>query len=378
MEFTFKNFDKYVKLYHEPVGDIQPKFWYRDMDGKTLLVKRQHSEKTIGSAKKSKMYNHYGEYFGYLLNKKANIATCPVELVTLHDTKNKYSQSTKLFRACASKSLKESGQEIYAGEMVISKFKLQNPQRYSEILNTEDNNITDLKKGTVFINSEEDNVDIVIASIVHETREYEKALGIRTEQEIKRDINNNLNNAIEMIVADCIFGNSDRHSFNWSMIYDKEKGTVGMYPNYDNEAVLGLRKTEVEIKRAVEDKENLSKYAEKECFSRMGFCPLHSGVSYKNMLEHLVNRYSMYAIPAMKKITTLVSEKDIENLYSATKNITTRSEDSEELTIDDELPEEYEIFGTSLYKERSGYAKNLIKLFEKKQQNIKYKEDNEK
>lgn len=370
MEFAFKNIDKeYTKLRSEPIGDIQPKYWFskRTDSSVKMLLKRQHRQKVNGQAAKSKMFNHFGEYFGYLLGKKAGIEVCPVELVTVHDTKNKYSKTKRLFTGCASYTLKTNWQEVYPGEFIVSRFRARYPEKFDEILNNTVQNITKIGKGNIATNSIDDNIDIIIGAIVAETKEYEEQLGRRTPEQIKEDIDANIKSTIEMVVYDCIFGNSDRHSQNWAMVYDPKLGTVRMYPNYDNEAVLGLRKTEYEIREALRNVHGVSKFSEKELFSRMGFSPINSGVTYKNMLEHLVNRYPTYAIPAIQKITDSVLEKDIEDLYQASEGITFRSEDSEELSDEDELPVEFRVFGTRLYRERREFSRELLKRYKEKQ-----------
>ena len=96
MEIAFKNIDKdYVKGRKEFIGDIQPKFWYRSINSNNgnsgeILVKRQHHQIVEKNKPKSKLFNHIGEYFGHVIAEKAGLKSCPVELVTVHDTKNKY------------------------------------------------------------------------------------------------------------------------------------------------------------------------------------------------------------------------------------------------------------------------------------------------
>ena len=371
MEFAFKNVDKkYMKVRSEPVGDIQPKFWYSERydSSKKFLLKRQFSQKVSGQPAKSKMFNHFGEYFGYLLGEKAGVAVCPVDLVTVHDTKNKYSKTKRIFTGCASHSLRKNGEEIFPGELVVSKFRMRNPKRTEEILDTPDNSILNLEKGNISTNDYDDNVDLVIAAIVAETKEYEEKMGCRTAEQIKEDVDTNIRAAIEMVVYDCIFGNSDRHSQNWAMVYDPKLGTVRMYPNYDNEAVLGLRKTEYEIKEAVRKISGVSEFSKNELFSRMGFSPINSGVTYQNMLEHLINKYPSYTVPAMQRMTDLVTEKDIDDLYQASEGITFRSEDKEELSNDAELPVAFRVFGTRLYHERREFARELLRRYKEKQE----------
>lgn len=369
MEFTFKNIDsEYIKLRQELIGDIQPKYWYMHKKSrKQCLVKRQFAQKVTGKIAKSKMFNHFGEYFGYLLGKKAGVDVCPVELVTVHDTKNKYSKTRYLYPACASYNVKSQEEEIYPGDFIVSKFRMHNPEEVDRILGEKIFDGSNLKKGNILTNSYEDNLEVILASIAWETMQYEKSFGIRTDEEIKEDIANNLRKVFEMLVYDCLFGNSDRHSANWAMAYNSNTGRVTMYPNYDNEAVLGLRKTEYEIKQAIQSDEAMNDFSENELYSRMGIAPIHSGVTYKNMLEYIVKKYPAFAIPSINKITSAVSVEDIEELYDYAKGITKRSQDADELTEEDELPEEFKIFGVRLYSERRDYALMLVREFQKQQ-----------
>ena len=207
-----------------------------------------------------------------------------------------------------------------------------------------------------------DNVDIIIASVVAQTINYEKKRGKRSMDEIKADVKENVSDIINMIVYDCMFGNNDRHSQNWALYTDGEEGRLQVYPLYDNERVLGLSKPEAEIKQAVYS-ENLEARTEEECFSRMGISPMHSGVSYKQMLEHLIKKYPEFALPSIKRITTNVTVQDIEDLFIASEDITSRSDFSNELTKADELPQEYRIYAKTLYSSRREYARDLLEKY---------------
>lgn len=367
MEFTFKNKDNdYLKLRREHIGDIQPKFWYFDREKHMkCLVKRQFAMKVVDGEPKSRMFNHYGEYFGYLLGEKAEIDVCPVELITIHDTRNEYSKTKRFYTACASYNLKNPEEELFSGETIINKFKMNNPEIFYKIL--QKNSLENLKKGSITTNLAEDNIEIILATIAWETKKFEEARDIRTKEEIKEDIARNLTKTIEMVAYDCLFGNSDRHSVNWSMKYNVQAGTVEMYSNYDNEAVLGLRKTEYEIKKAVESEEATKQFSQNELHSRMGISPINSGVTYKNMLEYLISKYPSLTIPAIIKITNNVPVEFVASLYDASFCITSRSEDASELQETDELPEEFKTFGVRLYSERRDYAIELVKKFQEKQ-----------
>lgn len=354
MNMVFNSIDgKYIKSRPEFMGDIQPKYWFTNNE-QTVLVKRQHSQKVNGQAKKSKMFNHFGEYFGYLLAQKAGVNTCPVDLITLHDTKNKYGKSLYFYTACASRKVAKSNQNIMLGEHIVGRFAERYKEKYNQIV-FPDGNINKYYTPEDI----EDNIDVVISAIATQTMDYERTEGIRTEAEIKADIDENLRDAFDMFVYDCVFGNNDRHSQNWAMLTDLETGRVKLYPLYDNERVLGLSRTEAELKQDVASNE-LSKRIEKTSTSRMGIAPKHSAMSYKVVLEHLVNKYPQYALPAIKKITDRVTVQDIEELYNSAMGITKRSEAQNELTEMDELPQEYKIYGTTLYAERREFARDLL------------------
>lgn len=356
MEMVFENIDgRYSKSRPEYMGDIQPKYWFIGQD-ENILVKRQHSQKVNGQQQKSKMFNHFGEYFGYLLAKKSGVQACPVYLITVHDVKNRYSKTKHLYTACGSKRLLKISQSMIFGESVISTFMHKYANKFNEIISKAECS-PDLKSYMQL--DKEDNIDIIILSIITRTIEFERQAEKRSTEEIESDVKENLKNVFDMVVYDCLFGNDDRHSQNWAMCSDLETGRLQMYPLYDNERVLGLSKPEAEVKRYVQS-DNVSDITDKKSLSRMGISPVHSGLPYQVMLEHLVKHYPEYAIPSIKKITDRVTEQDIENLYNATKGITTRSQDVAELTEKDELPIEYKIYGTELYSKRRQFARELL------------------
>ncbi len=162
-----------------------------------------------------------------------------------------------------------------------------------------------------------------------------------------------------MMVYDCMFGNNDRHSQNWAMYTDEENGKAKLYPLYDNERVLGLSIPVADLKRFVASGDLETKTEENE-LSRMGIAPIHTGISYKYVLEHLVNNYPEYALPAIQRITDKVTVQDIEEMYDSTKGIVARSEFSDELTSEAELPEEYKTYGVALYTQRRAFARELL------------------
>lgn len=360
MEITFSNLDKeYSKGKREYIGDIQPKFWYiKKIPGSgKVLVKRQHSESTGANKPKSKMFNHIGEYFGYQIAKKADIKSCPVDLVTLHDRKNRFSEKMLFYTACASHFLKNNGTYILPGEAVILDFCSDRSEEYKKTLAGFFSNEENTSYMPEYL---EDNVDCVIASIVNETIKVEESMAKRKKEQITEDCSENISNAIDMIVYDCIFGNHDRHSGNWSMEIDPDNGRVTLYPLYDNEAVLGLRKTEAEVENILSSN-NVDKEIEEKIFSRMGYGNKRSEISYKDMLEHLVKKYPEYAIPSIKKITSKVDEKFINELYDGVRGISTRGESAEELNYSDELPETYRQLGMRMFSNRRNYALDLLK-----------------
>lgn len=370
MKMVFENIDgRYSKSRPEYMGDIQPKFWFIGQD-ENILVKRQHSQKVNGQQQKSKMFNHFGEYFGYLLADKSGVQACPVRLITVHDFKNKYSTTKHLYTACGSKRLLKLSQSMILGESIVSAFMHKHANKYNEIISK----IECSPELRSYMQVEkEDNIDVIILSIITQTIDFERQAEMRSTEEIESDVKENLKNAFDMVVYDCLFGNDDRHSQNWAMCSDLETGRIQMYPLYDNERVLGLSKPEAEIKRYVHS-ENVSDITDKKSLSRMGISPVHSGLPYMVMLNHIVKNYPEYAIPSIKKITDQITEQDIENLYNATIGITTRSQDADELTEKDELPMEYKIYGTELYSKRRSYARELL-LRSKENKNKQEQED---
>lgn len=357
MNIIFNNIDdRYVKNWPEYMGDIQPKYWFSNKN-ESVLVKRQHSQKVLGQTAKSKMFNHYGEYFGYLLAQKSEIDACPVELISVHDTKNKYSKTLHIYPACASKKVLQPCQNMILGEMVVSSFESNYREKYRELLSKSNSSVSDVQSRMSL--DPYDNIDVVLGSIVAETIRYESRSGKCSSEQVKEDVKENLKSAIDMMVYDCMFGNNDRHSQNWAMYTDEENGKAKLYPLYDNERVLGLSIPVADLKRFVASGDLETKTEENE-LSRMGIAPIHTGISYKYVLEHLVNNYPEYALPAIQRITDKVTVQDIEEMYDSTKGIVARSEFSDELTSEAELPEEYKTYGVALYTQRRAFARELL------------------
>lgn len=366
MEITFKNLDKfYKKGPREMVGDIQPKFWYRGKHSGlgSVVVKRQSSEHVSKNQPRSPMYNHVGEYFGYLLAEKAGVKACPVDLVTLHDTKNKYSKTILLYTACASHSIKRPGIILMPGEIIISRLLPEEAIQYESLIGSRADR-DGMYRDSIYSSQTEDNVDLVIASIVRETIDAETKMGKRTPEEIKEDSKQNVQDAVDMIVFDCIFGNHDRHSGNWSMEIDSESGRVSVYSAYDNEAVLGLRRSLNQIERVLENESTLEATTDELLFSRMNLGKENRRPTYKEMLSYLVDKYPEFAIPSIAKITTNVDEKYVESLYDAMEGISKRGDDAAELSgleKSPELPKAYKYFGMEAFKARRNYALNLLR-----------------
>ena len=306
------------------------------------------------------MFNHFGEYFGYLIADKAGIKACPVDLITVHDKKNKYSNSIYLYPACGSVKVLKGYQDLLMGKIVVQSFEYRYQEKYNKIISEQYSEYCPFER--IISLDQADNIDVIIAAVVAKTIEYEKRVGKHSLDDIKLDVKNNVSDIINMVVYDCMFGNNDRHSQNWAVYTDIEEGKLQVYPLYDNERVLGLSRPEAEIKRAVCDT-NLEEKTERECFSRMGISPMHSGVSYKQMLEHLIKKYPEYTLPAIERITNNVSVQDIEDLFVASEGITSRSEFSNELTDADELPQEYRIYAKTLYSSRREYARGLLEKY---------------
>lgn len=363
MEITFKDLNKdYIKGPRELVGDIQPKFWYtgRQSGVGSVLVKRQSSERGGKNKPRSPMYNHIGEYFGYVLAERAGVKACPVDLVTLHDYKNKYSSTIKFFTACASHNIKKLGTSLIPGEVVISRLNFDDTIQLDSLMKRI------AKRDGIYGDSgytsiSEDNVDLVIASIARETLETENRLGKKTSEEIKEDTIRNVQDAINMIVFDCIFGNHDRHSGNWSMEIDTEAGSSSLYSAYDNEAVLGLRRSVQQIESVLLNEKTMEQRTDEILFSRMNIGRRLIRPTYREMLEHLVQNYPDFTYPAISRIVTGVDEKFLESLYEDVKGISQRGDSAGELTLADELPEVYKDFGLEAFKARRKYALELLR-----------------
>lgn len=368
MDIKFKNIDNWIQGPKQLIGARQPKFWYlyrvldTDTYGKALVKRRELSKVHIdkNTVINTLRYNHYGEYVGYLLALKADMKVCPVDLVTVHATENKYVKDKNFYRACASHCVLKEGESLIAGTEVIEEYKNERPQEVADVLERQEEGV---KKCKIKINSSwEDNIDIAILALEYKTRQAGECLG---EQEVDKHVEENIQDFINMVVYDCLFGNYDRHSDNWSIVINGNN-RVTVYPLYDHEGVLGLRKSKKELEK--DFKENEESYAEEQLYSRMGINPENSGVSAKSMLEYLVKEYPQYAIPAMERITENVTEEYLDEIYNAFEGISERGDDSKELSEEDELPDIYRTLGKSVYHTRREFARNLIERYNKKSQ----------
>ena len=310
------------------------------------------------------MYNHYGEYFGYLLANKVGLEACPVDLVLLHDYKNKYSKSLELYRGCASHSLRKDNSILLPGEVVINKFMNKNPEEFKKLMAKVNNmSIPSIIDPISISSAIDENIDISIVTAMLEVKDFEKNNGNFSEAEIEKDMKKAAQYLIDMTIYDCIFGNSDRHSQNWSMELEQETGKARIYPAYDNEAVLGLRKSEREITQAMESSKKADEYSDRVLFSRMGFGSIHSGVKYEHMLQHLIDTYPDLAIPSINRIISNIDEVYIQNLYDGLRGISKRGDSVGELNLADELPEQYISFGTRLINRRLEFTRDLLKKY---------------
>ena len=359
MQFSFRNIDgECMKLKHEPVGDIQPKYWFRDLKkSKTILVKRQQKIKSGSNKPKSDSFNHYGEYFAYLLAKKAGISSCPIELVSLHDTKNKYAKTKRLYLACSSENLTNPYEIMHVGEVILSKYLKYS--KYNHMNRKNDFSLTKVKRAQVIEQDENDDIDFIIQGIKKETTRYERQIGIKSDNEIQEDIDRNVSSIIDQVVFDCVFGNNDRHSNNWGGVYNQENGTFSVYPAFDNERILGFCKSKDEMRTLMNSGKDISEYQDKEFFSRMGVYPIVSGISYSNMLDYLYEYYPEYAMKSSKKILDNIDEEYLDSLYDGLNGISNSSETLHEATESIELPEAYRIFGLKMFRDRIDYLRRL-------------------
>ena len=149
-----------------------------------------------------------------------------------------------------------------------------------------------------------------------------------------------------MIVYDCLYGNNDRHNDNWSMIQKHNNGRVDieLYPLYDNERVLGLYENQYTIESILKSK-NPSEEYEKILFSRMRVPGEKNKFSdYKDVLDYLIHRYP----------------EEVTNILERHLSKNTPEKVNEFLKSCDGLPKCYIEFGSSMYKDRYDFAKELV------------------
>lgn len=273
--------------------------------------------------------NHYGEFIGYVLALHSEVPVCKAELAHLSryypNIHKQINHGTPIEKdGCITYSSLENGKELEHGKTVIDIAK------YSR----EDREVRE---------KDNDDLEVVLDAIETRTRKFYKSISEYPQDYIELKIRENRSKAIQMMVYDCLYGNNDRHDENWAM--ERDDSQIKMYPLYDNERVLGLYENQNFIEKALKE-QNVEEISEKVLFSRMkipGERNQHS--SYKDVLNYLMNHYKT------ETIETLV--KSLE--YNTPDRVTSY------LKFCEGLPSCYVDFGTTMYKSRYDFAKNLYR-----------------
>ena len=365
----------------EPEGDIQPKYWFTSYNSqkkfnKPMLVKRTMTQKGSNKRPRSIIHNPMGEYFGYMLGKKMGIDICPVHLISFYDKEKRYSKTNELYPACASVNLLSYGQTLEHGESVVESLIYENPNKVRNIIEKSPSYSTIFpRKGAFGTAVDDEHIEVILAAIDHRVRNYESSMGMRSPKEIEDDVKDARRKMIEMVVFDCAFGNNDRHSRNWGMMLDRTTGRASLYSAYDNERVLGLCMSELEMEKVVEAGDRMiSMYQLRFQHSRIGFGAQKGGVFYEDMLEYLVEKYPEYAVPAIEKVVNNVKPRYVEELYDSAEDIEHRSNLVDELPPQERrrfvVPPTYKEFGVKMYNERYKFMQRLL-MKEQNRSNIK-------
>ncbi len=333
--FSFTNIDRYIPERFERMGMLKGKRWYHDLSkNKRGLFKPkrfEHGNRKVFCA------NHYGEFLGYVLALESDVPACEVNLAHLskyypniHKERNGGTPIEK--DGCITYKTLEDSENLDHGKSVIESFIMENPDLYHKLTENESRRVY-----------ESDNIEIVLAAIEARIRKFYKLNSDTidcSQEHIEEKIKSSKFDAIRMMVYDCLYGNNDRHDENWAM---KVGDDIGMYPLYDNERVLGLYENQNFIENAVKSAD-IEEISEKQLFSRMrvpGEKKEYS--SYKDVLQYLIEKYPKETILALQKPLAINTPKRI-NSYL--KNC-------------ERLPQCYVDFGTTMYKLRYNFAKEL-------------------
>lgn len=336
--FKFKNIDSFTAGRFERMGMLKGKRWYTGMqktsDGENefslVLFKpkrKEHGDKKVFCA------NHYGELVGYLLALGSRTPACKVELAHLsryyeniHKERNNGTPEEK--DGCISYSHLERGELLHHGKLVVDEYIREHPSPEYE-----------------YRRNYENNIDICIAAIEEETRNFYKRSSIKRQEEyIEAKVLENRKMAINMIIYDCLYGNNDRHDENWAMVKDSDGRDISLYPLYDNERVLGLYENIRSIENSLKNN-SVENDSEEILFSRM-LAPNAKGTSssYKDVLRHLISTYSETGELLEKHLKGNPPMKVRMYLDSC-----------------ENLPKQYVDYGFRMYESRYNFAKELIR-----------------
>lgn len=357
--FRFKNIDTFKPGIFERVGMLKGKRWYTDFSDSThpkngLFKPKRYEFKD----KKVFCANHYGEFVGYLLAQNSHTASCPAELAILtkyypHIHKERNGGTPEEKKGCIIYSLLEKKDVLEAGSLVIE-------------------NYPELRRKC----KSEDDIELFLTSVEFRTRKFyedyygkdriflpEKHFNFAqeelTEEYVENKVKENRIQAIEMIVYDCLYGNNDRHTDNWSMVqkYRDDRADIELYPLYDNERVLGLYENQNTINSLLVNGK-IDKSHENVLFSRMSVPNNTKGNSnYKDVLEYIINNYPEETTRILERHLRTNTPEKVKNLLASCEG----------------LPSCYINFGSQMYQDRYEFAKELLernKNFKNKQLNI--------
>ena len=339
--YSFRNIDNYIPREYEKVGALKDKLWFEDP--KTIDSETGKRVRGLFKPRRKEAYrsydlfcgNHYGEVAAYVLAQKISMPSCRSELVDVHTEKNKYTRGNIKYKkgAVVYSRLRER-EELISGKIITEGLKMNEPEEYERISQDPRCNLNE---------SNNNNIEIILASIEYTM----KKAGI-SEQRITEA----KERMIQMSIFDCAFGNNDRHDENWSMSFiAKDRSTLGIYPAYDNERVLGLYENLDLISHAV-NSDKVPEISEEVLTSRIGIPGKPEKVRYYELLEYLASHYPEETQKYIQAILDNVTSKDVLEMLSEME----------------ELPPEYIEFGTLMFSERR-------KTLEKVLDNIKSKKE---
>ena len=119
---------------------------------------------------------------------------------------------------------------------------------------------------------------------------------------------------LEVMIFDCLIGNSDRHHSNWAVI--KEKGKEKLSPVYDNGSSLACYVREEDIKDYLDEKQNrFYALADTKSRSRIRIDgDLKKEPTHKEVIKHLTLEYKTEMIEFVDRIVETLTEENIRKL----------------------------------------------------------------